>query len=83
VEGPQRRDRERDLIHRFEDVHRIAIREQSTVLRGFDLWLPTDDWAKQAGADERFRNDLEVRAHQFRTRADQLDALAKQVAAKA
>jgi len=63
----------------FEDVHRIANREQSTVLRGFDLWIPNDDWAHQAGANEEFRSAMEIRAHQFRSKADQLDELAQRV----
>ena len=61
----------------FEDVHAMVHAAGLPFLRGFDFAVPDEQYAQMAGGDDDLRASLEVRQHQLRSRADQLDEFAK------
>ena len=63
----------------FEDVHVMVHAAGLPFLRGFDFAVPDEQYAHTAGGNDDLRASLEVRQHQLRSRANQLDEFAKKV----
>ena len=63
----------------FEEVHAMVHAAGLPFLRGFDFAVPDERYAHVAGVNDDLRAALEVRQHQLRSRADQLDEFAKTV----
>ena len=65
----------------LEDVHAMVHAAGLPFLRGFDFAVPDEQYAHMAGGNDDLRAALEVRQHQLRSRAQQLDEFAKKVRA--